>query len=173
MLSWFLPLLLADQITKIIAQAVLEGRSGIPVLKGVLSLYFVRNEILYVHQYLLYFIIALIGFPFLIVYSYAKSYPRLVISGMIILWCAVFSNNIIDVFSLGYIRDFINLQGVAVGNIADQYRNAGFLMIIAGLVIKDDSKVGGRKLFIVIALCILVLILTALFWRYLARYLAI
>ncbi len=170
---WFISLLIIDQVTKVIAQGALEGLSGIPLINGVLSFYFLRNEILYVHQYLLYFIIAVIAFPFLIIYSYAKGYPRLIITGMIILWCAVFSNNIIDVFALGYIRDFINLHGVAVGNIADQYRNAGFLIIIAGLIMGEDKSLSRKKIVRIIVISAAALLLTALFWRYLAGYLAI
>lgn len=116
------------------------------IIPNFISLHFVRNEITYIHQYILYFILSVIVFPVIIFYSIEKSFSRGIIIGLALLWSAIVSNNIIDALSLGYIRDFIKLHGVATGNIADQYRTIGLLIIIVALIIKDEKNLIQRLL---------------------------
>lgn len=166
-------LIIFDQVTKIIAQKYLENSSAIIIVPDVLSLVFVRNVINHFYQYIIYFILTIIVLPVIILQSMDKSYSKLVVIGLTLLWSAVFSNNVVDAFTLGYIRDFINLHGIAVGNVADQYRTIGLLVVIAGLIIKGDKKITPAVVIKVIIILTIALILTALFWRYLAKTMAI
>jgi len=166
-------LIVFDQATKIIAQRFLEGTPDIIIIPNLLSLHFLRNTLHHFYQYLIYFLLILVFFPAIIIQTIKTGSSRMLLWGLIILWSAVFSNNIIDAFLLGYIRDFINLHGIAVGNIADQYRTIGFLLIVAGLMIKDEEKITKALIIKIAAVIIAALILTALFWRYLAGILAI
>ncbi|MBA4321121.1 MAG: hypothetical protein C0412_22245, partial [Flavobacterium sp.] len=117
--------------------------------------------------------LTIIILPAFILQQISKSASKLLIVGLTLLWTAVFSNNIIDAFTLGYIRDFINLHGIAVGNIADQYRNAGLLIVLAGLIIKDEKKINLKTITKLMIVIVIALILVALFWRYLAKSFAI
>lgn len=173
LMLWVCLLIAVDQATKLLAQNVLENHSGIILIPNLLSLRFLKNEISHFHQFLYYFVISFILCPAALLYAYAKSFPRLVIAGITLLWSATLSNNIIDAFSLGYIRDFIDLHGIAVGNIADQYRNAGVAVVVAGLVIKDGEKINAGMVFKIIMVALAALTLTALFWKYLSKYCAI
>ena len=173
LLLWVCLLIAVDQATKLLAQNVLENHAGIILVPNLLGLRFLRNEISHFHQFLYYFITSIILFPAALLYAYVKSFPRLVIAGMTLLWSATLSNNIIDAFSLGYIRDFIDLHGIAVGNIADQYRNAGVAIVVAGLVIKDGEKINAGIVIKFILVALAALTLTALFWKYLSKYCAI
>lgn len=137
-------LIIIDQVTKSLAQKYLENSTSILIIPNFISLHFVRNEITYIHQYILYFILSVIVFPVIIFYSIKKSFSRGIIIGLALLWSAIVSNNIIDALSLGYIRDFIKLHGVATGNIADQYRTIGLLIIIVALIIKDEKKLNSK-----------------------------
>lgn len=166
-------LIVVDQISKITAQAYLENEPDITIIPRFISLHFLRNEITHLYQYIIYFILVLVAFPVIIIQSLGGTYNKFITAGLIILWSAVFSNNIIDVFLLGYVRDFISLHGVAVGNIADQYRNIGALLIIAGLVIQKRKELSARTIIIIILSLLAVSILIIIFWRYLARYIAI
>lgn len=166
-------LIIFDQTTKIIAQKYLENSTPIIVVPDLLSFYYVRNHISHIHQYIIYFVLVIILFPTIILQSISKSSSKTIIVGLTLLWSAVFSNNIIDAFLLGYIRDFINLHGIAVGNVADQYRNLGMLALVAGLIIKDEKKLTSKTLLKLALVLIMVLILTALFWRYLSKSMAI
>lgn len=166
-------LVIADQISKIAAHAYLENRPDVILIPRFLSLHFLKNEITHLYQYIVYFILVLIAFPVIIIRSLGGVYNKFITAGLIVLWSAVFSNNIIDVFLLGYIRDFINLHGVAVGNIADQYRNIGALLIIAGLVIQKRKELSAKTIMIIILSLFAVSVLIIIFWRYLAGYLAI
>jgi lipoprotein signal peptidase len=168
-----LVLIAFDQITKIAAQSLLEGAPDIIIIPNLLSLHFLRNTIQHFHQYLTYFLLILVLFPLIIIQTIKAGSSRVLLWGMFILWSAVFSNNIIDAFLHGYIRDFINLEGIAVGNVADQYRTLGFLLIIVGLMIKDEKKITKALMLKIAGIIIAALILTALFWRYLAGMLAI
>ena len=159
-----------DQTTKLMAQHGLENHPDIVLIPNLLSFHFVRNEISHSYQYLSYFPISFVVYPAAILYFYAKSYYQLVIMGMTLLWTAVLSNNIIDVFALGYIRDFIKLHGIAVGNVADQYRNAGVVLVVMGLMIKDKKELSPGILLKSILAALAVLTMVALLWRHLAKY---
>jgi lipoprotein signal peptidase len=162
-------LIIIDQGTKVLAQKYLENSASVTIVPNLISLRFVRNEIVHIHQYIAYFILGVIVVPALIFYSIAKSLSKLIIIGLALMWAALISNNIVDTFALGYIRDFIKLYGVATGNVADQYRTFGLLTIIAGLLIKEEEKLTPKvilKLFISITI---LLILIVLYWRYFAR----
>ncbi|MEJ5351196.1 MAG: signal peptidase II [Melioribacteraceae bacterium] len=139
-------LIIIDQVTKSLAQKYLENSTSIVIIPNFISLHFVRNEITYIHQYILYFILSVIVVPVIIFYSIEKSFSRGIIIGLALLWSAVISNNLLDAFLLGYIRDFIKLHGVATGNIADQYRTIGLLIIIVALIIKDEKNLIQRLL---------------------------
>ncbi len=169
----FVSLVVVDQITKILAQKYLENSAGIVIIPNVISLYFLRNEINHLYQYIVYAIINLVIFPAILVYSFRKEFSKVTVVGLILLWSAIFSNNIIDVFALGYVRDFIQLHGVATGNVADQYRTVGAVVVIIGLFRKEGAKLSAKSMMILISLVILLLILLALFWRYLAKFMAI
>lgn len=173
LMFWAFILIIVDQISKITAQACLENAPDIVLIPDFLSLHFLRNEITHMYQYVVYFILVLIAFPVVFIQSLGGKYNKLITAGLVLLWSAVFSNNIIDVYLLGYIRDFINLEGVAVGNIGDQYRNIGALLIIAGLVIQKRKEISAKTIAIIILSLLAVLILIIIFWRYLARYMAI
>lgn len=166
-------LIAVDQATKFMAQNVLENKPDIILIPDILSLHFLRNEILHGYQYLFYFLISIIIFPAALLYFYTKSYYKLVIAGTTLLWSATLSNNIIDVFTLGYIRDFIYLHGVSVGNMGDQYRNAGVAIIVAGLIIKDRKKLEAGMMVKLILAIMATLTLIALLWKYLTRYFSI
>ncbi len=169
----FVVLIIFDQATKYIAQAELEGLPEIILIPGTLGLYFFKNHIDHVYQYIVYIVLNLVVMPPLLIYLINKGTGRIVLTGMVLLWSAIFSNNIIDVFSFGYIRDFINLHGVAVGNVADQYRTLGGILIIAGLVLGDGKKLSRKTAVIASIMIILFLILLMLFWKYLSRFMAI
>jgi signal peptidase II len=173
LLLWICLLLTVDQATKLLAQSILENHTDIVLIPDLLGLHFLRNEIGRGYQYLYYFVVSIILFPAALLYSYAKSFPKLVVAGFTLLWSATLSNNIIDAFTLGYIRDFIDLHGIAVGNIADQYRNVGVVVVVAGLILQNEKKLDARYFtkFVLVALAVLTLM--ALFWKYLSRYLAI
>jgi len=168
-----LALIIIDQATKFAAQKYLENSTPIILIPDMLSFHFVRNHILYLHQYIIYFILTIIILPLFILQQISKSASKILIAGLTLLWTAVFSNNIIDAFTLGYIRDFINLHGIAVGNIADQYRTAGLMIVIAGLIIKDEKRINKKTVIKLAIIIVIALILVALFWRYLAKSLAI
>ena len=162
-----------DQATKLLAQNSLENHAGIILVPNLLGLRFDKNE----HRTFISSLIIL-SLPSTSsdnsrFYAYVKSFPRLVIAGITLLWSATLSNNIIDAFCLGYIRDFIDLHGIAVGNIADQYRNAGVAIVVAGLVIKDGEKINAGIVIKFILVALAALSLTALFWKYLSKYCAI
>ena len=166
-------LIIIDQVTKALAQNYLEHSASIEIIPNFLSLHFSRNEITHLHQYIFYFMLCLVVFPAIIFYSIAKKYSKVVIVGLALVWSAILSNNIIDVFLLGYIRDFIKLYGVATGNIADQFRTAGLLVIVVGLIIKDEKKLGSKVIAKLLIAIVCVLALLILFWKYLAKSMAI
>ena len=169
----FVVLIIIDQITKIIAQNYLEYQPDIVLLPGLVSLHFIRNEIPHLHQYIIYFILNIIIMPVVVFYALKEKYWKVLTAGLVILWSAVFSNNIIDAFTLGYIRDFIQLRGIATGNIADQYRTIGIVIILIGMFKKNEEKFSTKTLVMIILTIILSLVLMMLFWRYLARFMAI
>jgi len=162
-----------DQATKFMAQNALENQPDIILIPDLLSLHFLRNEILHGYQYLFYFLLSIVIFPAALLYFYAKSYYKLVIAGMTLLWSSTLSNSIIDAFTLGYIRDFIYLHGVSVGNMGDQYRNVGVAIVVAGLIIKDRKKLDAGMMVKLVLAILAALTLMALFWKYLARYFSI
>lgn|GEM_PF-1851511 len=166
-------LIAIDQITKAVMQNLLENKKQIELIPGLLSLSFIRNEIAHLYQYAFYFILTVTVFPAIIYQSFRQGYQRLVITGLILLWSAIISNNLIDVFMLGYIRDFINLNGVAVGNVADQYRTAGVLFIAAGLIAGKNQKLSFRLKATMVLLILTLLALMILFWKYLSKYMAV
>ena len=166
-------LIIIDQVTKALAQKYLEHSASIEIIPNFISLHFIRNEITYVHQYIFYFMLSLVVFPAIIFYSIAKKYSKVVIVGLALVWSAILSNNIIDAFLLGYIRDFIKLHGVATGNIADQFRTAGLLVIVVGLLIKDEKKLSSKVIVKLLVSIVVVLALLILFWKYLAKSIAI
>lgn len=167
---FFTMLIAFDQVTKLIAQSFLENSASVTLIPDLLKLHFIRNEIQFLHQYVIYGVINLIVMPAVIIYSIDKKYNRLVMFGLLMLWSAVFSNNIIDAFSLGYIRDFIQLHGVATGNVADQYRTIGVVLLITGLFIQENKKVDIRLILKIALTVIIILVLIMLYWRYLARF---
>ena len=166
-------LIIIDQVTKALAQKYLEHSASIEIIPNFISLHFIRNEITYLYQYIFYFMLCLVVFPAIIFYSIAKKYSKVVIVGLTLLWSAILSNNIIDAFLLGYIRDFIKLHGVATGNIADQFRTAGLLVIVVGLIIKDEKKLSSKVIAKLLISIVIVLALLILFWKYLAKSMAI
>ena len=166
-------LIIIDQVAKALAQKYLEHSASIEIIPNFLSLHFIRNEIHYIHQYIFYFILSFVVFPAIIFYSIAETYSKVVISGLALVWSAILSNNIIDAFLLGYIRDFIKLHGVATGNIADQFRTAGLLVIVVGLLIKDEKKLSLKVIVKLLISIVIVLALLILFWKYLAKSIAI
>lgn len=166
-------LIIIDQVTKALAQKYLEHSASIEIIPNFLSLHFIRNEIQYIHQYIFYFILSFVVFPAIIFYSIAETYSKVVIIGLALVWSAILSNNIIDAFLLGYIRDFIKLHGVATGNIADQFRTAGLVVIVVGLIIKDQKKLSPKVIAKLLVSIVIVLALLILFWKYLAKSIAI
>ncbi|MGD8777881.1 MAG: signal peptidase II [Ignavibacteria bacterium] len=168
-----LSLMVLDQVTKALAQKYLENLPGIMIIPGFISLDFVRNEITNIHQYILYFIISFIVFPVIIFNSIAKPYSKTITFGLVLLWCAVISNNIIDTFSQGYISDFIKLHGVATGNIADQYKIAGSLLILVGLLKKDKEKLNSKIVLKILIGALILLTLMIFYWRYLAKLISV
>ena len=166
-------LIIIDQVAKALAQKFLEDSASIEIIPNFISLHFIRNEIQYIHQYVIYFILSLVVFPAIIFYSIAETYSKVVIIGMALVWSAILSNNILDAFLLGYIRDFIKLHGVATGNIADQFRTAGLLVIVVGLLIKDEKKLNSKVIAKLLISVVIVLALLILFWKYLAKSIAI
>lgn len=162
-------LIIFDQFTKALAQKYLENSTDIVIIPNFISLHFIRNEIAYIHQYILYFILSVIVLPAIIFYSIAKPFSRKIIIGLVLLWSAIVSNNIIDAFSLGYIRDFLKLQGVATGNIADQYRTVGLLVIIVGILNKDEKKLNSKIIVKLLFPIIILLVLLILYWKYFAK----
>lgn len=166
-------LIIIDQVTKALAQKYLEHSASIEIVPSFISLHFIRNEITYVYQYIFYLMLCLVVFPAIIFYSIAKKYSKVVLLGLALVWSALISNNIIDAFFLGYIRDFITLHGVATGNIADQFRTAGLLVIVVGLVIKDEKKLSSKVIAKLLISIVIVLALLILFWKYLAKIMAI
>lgn len=166
-------LVLFDQLTKVVAQKYLENSPEIVLIPSLLSLNFVKNEIVHLHQYIIYFSLCIIVFPAIILHAINKSISKLIVIGLVVLCGAVLSNNIIDAFALGYIRDFIKLHGVATGNIADQYRTFGVILLIVGFIIKDQKKFTPILAIIILISIIIFLILSILFWRYLSSTLAI
>lgn len=162
-------LIIIDQVTKALFQKYLENSTSIVIIPNFISLHFVRNEITYIHQYILYFMLSVIVFPAVIFYSIAEPFSRGIIIGLALLWSAIVSNNIIDAFSLGYIRDFIKLHGVATGNIADQYKTVGLLVIIVGLLSKDEKKLNLKVIVKLLSSIIILLVLLILYWKYLAK----
>lgn len=172
-LFWVLILVAVDQLFKIAAQKYLENAKDIVLVPGFLNLHFLRNEITHLYQYVVYFILVLVAFPIVLIQSLGGKYGGLFKAGLILLWSAVLSNNIIDVYLLGYIRDFINLKGVAVGNIADQYRTAGALLLVAGLITRGRKELTTKTIIIIILSLLAVLAVSIIFWRYFAKNFAI
>jgi len=166
-------LIIIDQVTKALAQKYLEHSASIEIIPNFISLDFMRNEITYLHQYIFYFILSFVVFPAIIFYSVAKKYSKVAKIGLALVWSAILSNNIIDAFLLGYIRDFIKLHGVATGNIADQFRTVGLLLIVVGFIIKDEKKLNSKVIAKLFFSIVIVLVLLILFWKYLAKSIAI
>jgi lipoprotein signal peptidase len=173
LLLWGLILIVIDQFFKLAAQKYLENSKDIVLIPNLLSLHFLRNEIIHLYQYVIYFVLAVIALPRIIIQMVDRAYNKLITVGLTLLWSAVFSNNLVDVFLLGYIRDLINLHGVAVGNIADQYRTVGLLLVIAGLIIREKEKLQSKTLIIITVSLLAALALFIIFWRYFAKSLAI
>jgi len=161
-------LIFADQISKLFFSNYLASGQNIILIPGALSLNLIHNEILHIHQYLIYFVLGIIVLPAILVYSVGNKLSKLFIWGILFLWGDVLSNNIIDAFFLGYIRDFIHLYGVATGNLADQYRTVGIALIAAGLVTGNSKKLSGTVIVKILLAVIAAVLLLALFWRYLA-----
>ena len=166
-------LIIIDQVTKALAQKYLEHSASIEIIPNFISLHFIRNEITYIHQYIFYFMLSFVVLPAIIFYSLAEKYSKVVIIGLTLVWSAILSNNIIDAFLLGYIRDFIKLHGVATGNIADQFRTAGLLVIVVGFIIKDEKKLSSKVVAKLLFTVVILLALLILFWKYLAKSIAI
>ena len=162
-------LIIIDQVTKALAQKYLEHSTSIVIIPNLVSLHFVRNEITYIHQYILYFMLSIIVFPSIIFHSIAEPFSRGIVFGLALVWGAIVSNNLIDAFALGYIRDFIKLHGVATGNIADQYRTIGLLIIIVGLLNRGERKISFKVIVKMLLSIIILLVLLVLYWKYLAE----
>ena len=132
-------LVIPDQITKFLAVRYLKDNEGIPVIRGVLRLFYLENRgsafSLFQDQrtwFIIFTIVVLIGAFY--VYRKMPATPRLLpLKAAVILICAGAIGNFIDRVRQGYVIDFIYFELIdfPVFNVADIYVTcSAFLLIV-------------------------------------------
>ncbi len=142
-------LVIPDQLTKYLADANLKGNEGIPLIKGVLRLFYLENRgsafSLFQNQrtwFIIFTIVVLIGAFF--VYRKMPSTSRMLpMKTALILICAGAIGNFIDRVRMGYVIDFIYFELIdfPVFNVADIYVTcSAFLLVLLVLFFyKEDD----------------------------------
>ena len=158
----FFIILLTDQLSKLAVTTSLSGYAqGIPIFQPYLDLFYFENPIISPLSLPIYFIMLTLIFPYVAKEFILPGYHCLTTKlGIILVFAGFFSNNILDAFYLGYVRDFIRLQGFGVGNIADQSKYIGCIITMLGIL--KDYKILKNKRAFAICGCLL----TALFIIY-------
>lgn len=77
--------------------------------------------------------------------------------GFLLVWAGIIGNNVIDAFSFGYIRDFIWLEGLGCGNLADQQKYLGSALVVAGFMKNEGYGIKAIASGILITFIIIIL----------------
>lgn len=150
-------LVIPDQVTKYLADIHLKGNDGIPLIKGVLRLFYLENRgsafSLFQDQrawFIVFTVIVLIC-AFLVFRKIPPVRRMMPLKAAIILICAGAVGNFIDRVRMGYVIDFIYFELIdfPVFNVADIYVTcSAFLLIILVLFYykeEDLSFISVRK----------------------------
>lgn len=142
-------LIFLDQITKIIAEALLKDKEPFIVIKGVLQMYYLENRgaawgMMQGAQ--IFFIILTFAVMGLVVYLTARIPARKRFYPLTVFTTLIFAGgigNLIDRCSLGYVRDFIYFYGInfPIFNVADICVSVGVIILAVCLlfVYRDED----------------------------------
>ncbi len=131
----------ADQVTKVLAVTGLRPGDSVPVLGNLLSFSLVENTGasfgLFKSQTLILILVSFIAIVFVIFYL-AKKKPGLYLPFALILGGAC--GNLIDRLRFGHVVDFIDLHWWPVFNVADSCITAGSVILFFVILRKRDAS---------------------------------